>query len=316
MHSPYDLSPSPLKLVVENDEKGMRLDQFLTKRFPDCSRTYFHELIARGDVQIHGKITKKRTPLQEGALITVLLSERPQIMVEPEPMDLNILFEDEVLIAINKPSGLVVHPGAGNPSHTLANGLLYHCQELKQWADPLRPGIVHRLDKETSGVMIAAKTSASHAALSQLFANREIEKEYHAVCVGTPQTLLIDKPIGRDTFDRKRFCISSKGKEALTRIEVIEHGEILSLIKAFPKTGRTHQIRVHLTSQKTPILGDSTYGNAKVNTRFKAERQLLHAKRLSFIHPFSKKTLSLEAPYPEDMEHMIKKISAKELCEH
>lgn len=292
-------------LLVSEEEAGMRLDLFLRKRFSEYSRTYFHYLIEEGLVLVNGGVAKKATPLSDGDEIEVEFAATPEISLEPEPIPLDILYEDPYLLAINKPAGLVVHPAAGNWTGTFVNALLYHCKNLPQ-AETMRPGIVHRLDKETSGVLVAAKTEKSQQALVELFATRRVEKEYLAICQGHPGSKLIDAPIGRHPVKRKEMAIVEKrGKEARTRCETIAIGNPFSLVRLLPETGRTHQLRVHLKHIGCPILGDPVYGIPSLNKKYAIHRQLLHAARLQFIHPMTGEKLELKAPLPDDMKKWI-----------
>ena len=272
---------------------ALRLDALLAQRYPDCSRTYFQRLIADGFVLVDGERAKKRTIPDEGASIEVCFQLTPEISLAPERIDFEILYEDEHLIAINKPAGLVTHPAPGHWSGTFVNGLLFHCQTL-QPDGTLRPGIVHRLDKETSGVLVAAKTSVAHAKLIELFASRKVEKSYLAICVGKPAAGRVSAPIGRHPKLRKQMAVVESGKEAITDIEVLAGEEWLTLVRARPYTGRTHQIRVHLKHLGAPVLGDKLYGKADT------ERHMLHAHKLALPHPITQVRLELEAPLPQD----------------
>lgn len=287
-----------MSFIVSEEESGIRLDKLLAVRFPDHSRTYFQYLIENGSVLVNGKSCKKREEPKSGDEIEICFILTPEISLEAENIPLDILYEDDDILAINKPAGMVVHPGVGHPSKTFVNALLYHCKELK--GDTLRPGIVHRLDKDTSGVLIAAKNLEMHAQLISLFSNRKIEKHYLAICVGNPGNVTINAPIGRNPTERKEMAIIETGKEAVSHCTVLKKDHALSLVDIHPITGRTHQIRVHMKHQKTPILGDSVYGYPSANQKFEAPRQLLHAHRLSFTHPKSKKIIDLEAPPPKD----------------
>ncbi|MDX8431207.1 MAG: RluA family pseudouridine synthase [Candidatus Algichlamydia australiensis] len=276
-------------------EAPLRLDLLLVSRYPERSRTYFQEIIINGGVTLNGEIAKKRTIPQIGDLIAVRFPPVEEIALVPENIPLNILFEDEHLIAVHKPAGMVVHPAPGHPTGTFVNALLYHCKNISEVGEEHRPGIVHRLDKDTSGVLLAAKTRIAHEKLTELFAKREMQKEYLAICVGNPGAGVIDKPIGRHHLRRKEMAITEKGKEAITEFETLSFEEPFSLVRLKPKTGRTHQIRVHLQSLGTPVFGDRTYGFEKMNTKHEAPRMMLHAHRLTFIHPFTGEKISLEA---------------------
>lgn len=288
---------SNLFLVTE-EEIGERLDKLLSKRFPNQSRTYFQELIEQGCVLINGSKPKKREIPKADDEIEVLFVLRPQIDLTPENIPLNILYEDPYLLVINKPAGMVIHPAPGNPSHTFVNALLYHCQVTHE--DTLRPGIVHRLDKDTSGVLIAAKTTEMHAKLVDLFATRKVEKEYLAITYGNIPDGVIDLPIGRHPKDRQKMAVVSNGKPAKTECFTLKSQDPLSLVRILLHTGRTHQIRVHLAHKGCPVLGDTTYGSLAANTRYETKRQLLHAHKLRLIHPISQKLMEFQAPIPTD----------------
>lgn len=289
---------------VTSEEAGIRLDKLLASRFSQYSRTYFQYLIDQGCVLVNGEIFKKREKPEQDDEIEVCFQLTPEMSLEPEEIPLDILYEDPHLLAINKPAGMVVHPAPGHPAGTFVNALLFHCKELKG-SDPLRPGIVHRLDKDTSGVLLAAKTQEAHQHLVQMFSERNIEKTYLAVAVGKVEDGLIDSPIGRHPVNRKEMAVTSQGKEAKTLCRILSCDRGLSLVELKLITGRTHQIRVHLKSRGTPVLGDSVYGNANTNQKFNAQRQLLHAYQIQFNHPITNEPLKLTAPIPDDLSHFI-----------
>ena len=297
-----------MTIHVSDEEAELRLDKLLALRFPEYSRQYFQYLIRERLVLVNGSLVKKAAKLEEGDEIEIEFAVTPEISLEPEAIELEILFEDDDLIAVNKPAGMVVHPAVGNWSGTFVNALLYHCKSLPE-GGALRPGIVHRLDKETSGVLVAAKNARSQQLMVEKFANRQIEKEYLAICVGNPGDRLIEGNIGRHPVRRKEMAIlEGKGREARTRCESLAHNSALSLVRLFPETGRTHQLRVHLKAVGTPILGDSVYGIPSMNKKFNAQRQMLHARRLRFNHPSRKEEIELKAPIPQDMEKIINQI--------
>ncbi len=287
---------NPSCFTIEPEEASQRLDKLLTARFPEHSRNYFQYLIDSGSVLINNARPKKKDLAKPGDKVSVTFAPSPDPGVTPQNIHLDILYEDDYIIAINKPRGMVVHPGAGNPSNTLVNGLLYHTKSLPEASSPLRPGIVHRLDKETSGVIIAAKTEAAHAKLTHLFKSRNMEKEYLAICENTPKEGLLSLPIGRHPVKRKEMTVREGGKEAITEVIVLDKNEKQSLVLLKPKTGRTHQLRVHLKALKAPIVGDIIYGNKNKS----APAMLLHAYKLNFIHPFSGAPIRLEAPIPKE----------------
>lgn len=296
-------------LIVSEEEEGMRLDRFLASRFPDYSRTYFQNLIEEKLVLVNGELVKKREKLELGDEIEVEFAVTPEITLVPEAIPLDIVYEDEYLLAINKPAGMVVHPAVGHWSGTFVNALLYHCTQLKP-EGTLRPGIVHRLDKETSGLLLAAKDEMTQRKLVEAFASRQVEKEYLAICVGHPGNRTMEGKIGRHPTRRKEMTLLKEGgKEAKTRCETIAYNASLSLVRLLPHTGRTHQLRVHMQGIGFPILGDTIYGSASANNNWGAQRQLLHAYRLRFVHPITKLPMVLEAPPPEDISKFIKILS-------
>ncbi len=292
--------------TVSRQEINLRLDKLLSLHFSAYSRTYFQYLIEQGCVLINGLILKKREVPKEGDEIEVCFLPTPEISLEPQNIPLDIIYEDEYLIAVNKPAGMVVHPAPGHPKDTFVNALLFHCKNL-EGTDPLRPGIVHRLDKDTSGILLAAKTSQTHAKLVELFSERRIQKYYLAVCVGTPKEGLIDAAIKRHPIHRKEMTVNfEEGKEAKSICRLLGKNESLSLVEVQLLTGRTHQIRVHMKYMGTPILGDPVYGSSSANKRFNPPRQLLHAERLEFMHPMTAKALLLCAPVPKDLSETVK----------
>lgn len=288
-------------VIVTEEEAGQRLDQFLAHRFPSFSRTYFQELIELELVLVNEEPQKKRYLVQacDEVDIEFAASAEPSLLAEPIAFD--ILYEDAGLLAINKPAGLVVHPGAGNWTGTFVNGLIYYCKNLQE-AEGLRPGIVHRLDKDTSGVLLAAKNLEMQQKLVQAFASRDMKKTYLAVCLGNPKNRSCHGRIARHPTKRQQMAIVEKGgKDALTHIKVLQVRHDLATVALFPETGRTHQLRVHLQAAECPILGDAVYGRASANKTHHATRQLLHAYRLEFKHPLTQNIIKITAPLPEDM---------------
>ncbi|HSX04223.1 MAG TPA: RluA family pseudouridine synthase [Rhabdochlamydiaceae bacterium] len=296
------------KLIISDKDASLRLDKLLPLYFPEHSRSYFQFLIEKGHVRVNGAQLKKRMKTKVGDEIEIEFLALPELSVDQEEIPLEILFEDDHVLAINKPAGMVVHPGAGNPSKTFANALMFHCKNLKKEDfDPLRPGIVHRLDKETSGVLIAAKTYEAHQNLVKQFSERKVKKTYLAICVGNLEPGIISAPIQRHPIHRKEMAISPAGKESITHVKVLGSHNGTCLVEAEPITGRTHQIRVHLKHRGAPVLGDFLYGSDKANSHFDAKRQYLHAHRLKFKHPTLEKILELKAPIPADMKEFISK---------
>ena len=287
---------------VTKEESGTRLDKLLSLRFEERSRTYFQYLIEEGCVFLNGNRVKKRTTVSENDEIEIFFLATPGLSLEPENIPLDILFEDEDLLIINKPAGMVVHPAPGHWTSTFVHALLFHCQNLSLSKDDVRPGIVHRLDKDTSGLLLAAKTQKAHQQLITQFHNREIEKEYLALAIGKTPSLTLSASIGRHPVKRKEMCVLEDGKEATTRFDLLAFNGEISLVLAKPKTGRTHQIRVHLKHLATPLLGDLIYGK---KWRITPPRQMLHAYQLSFLHPLSKVPMKCRAPLPQDMKEML-----------
>ncbi len=294
------------KLTVSTEDLGQRLDKFLAKHFPEHSRSYFQYLIDEDFVLLNGLPVKKQKKLEKGDEVEVTFQLTPQLDVQPEAIDLDVLYEDANLLAINKPAGMVVHPAPGAYTGTFANALLHHCKTLNpEEFDRLRPGIVHRLDKNTTGVLLAAKNLKTHKKLIELFSSRQIEKKYLVVCAGVPKSGEYSAPIKRHPIHRTEMTVSQDGKEAITQFKVLARRQGLSLVEATLITGRTHQIRVHLKDMNCPVLGDPTYGSSSVNKKYGVERQMLHAHSLKLTHPISETSLEVFAPIPPDMKNFI-----------
>lgn len=289
-------------IIIEKEEEGCRLDKVLAARFFDIkSRSYFQKLIEDGLVLLNEAPAKKRTQPKAGDLVEIQFVLPDEIDLEPENIPLEIIFEDEYLLIVNKKAGMVVHPAPGNWTHTFVNALLYHCKNLPN-PDSLRPGIVHRLDKDTTGLLIAAKTPLTHERLVSMFAGKEIHKEYLAICVGNPGNQEVKTKIGRHPVNRKLMAVLEEGgKEAHSILKTVAHHGNYSLVNIDLKTGRTHQIRVHLKHVNAPILGCPLYGSQEANKKHKIARQMLHAYFLSFIHPITRVPLEFKLPLPEDM---------------
>lgn len=295
-------------IIVSETETLLRLDQILTSRFSK-SRTYFQFLIEEGYVLLNGEKVKKRTKPKVNDEIEVHFIITPEIDITPENIPLDILFEDEHLLVINKPAGMVVHPALGNWSSTFVNALLYHCKNLPN-SETLRPGIVHRLDKDTSGVLVAAKTVEAQNGLIKQFASRDVYKEYLAICIGNPGIGKVSTLIGRHPVHRKKMAVLEEGgRLAITTFMPISTNGNLSVVKALLETGRTHQIRVHLKYRNAPVLGDAIYGNPSFNEKLGVERQLLHAHILRFVHPITEQVVEFKAPIPSDMKKFCSMIS-------
>lgn len=289
--------------IVSSEESELRIDVLLARRFADHSRTYFQDLLEQGHVLLNGQPIKKRGTPSIGDRIDIAFPPQVKSYLTPEEIPLKIIFEDDHLIVVNKPPGMVVHPAPGHHSGTFVNALLNHCQGELMLSDPIRPGIIHRLDKDTSGILIAAKTSSAHYLIGKQFASRQVEKKYLAICCGRPPNGLINAPIGRNPNHRKEMAVLEKGgKEAVTDVRVLAVQEKVSLVLLTPHTGRTHQLRVHLKHLGHPILGDVIYGTSSLNKALAVPRLLLHAYRIGFRHPVTEELLQLIAQIPEDFK--------------
>ena len=290
-------------------EELKRLDKLLSEKFKSSSRTYFQYLIENGSVLVNNKKVKKRFIPKIGDEIEIFFQALPDISLKAENIPLDILYEDEYIIAINKKANMVVHPAVGNWSNTFVNALLYHCKDLIYEDSDIRPGIVHRLDKDTTGVLLAAKTIKAQQNLIEQFKNREIKKKYLAITINKPKNQILSAPIARHKIKRKEMAIVETGKEAITKIEVLKSNDKISLIEATPKTGRTHQIRVHLKHLLCPILGDETYGSKSHNNNYKVFSQLLHAHSIEFLHPITNAPLKITAPMAQNIQKFIELLS-------
>ncbi len=293
---------------------GQRVDKALAESFPDLSRSRIQALIAAGAIAVNGRPSKPAARLRGGDELSVAIPDPVASTLEPEPGALTILFEDESLLVVCKPPGVVVHPGAGVTRGTLAAVLLEHCGALSQIGGVTRPGIVHRLDKGTSGLMVVAKNDHAHRSLSAQFKGRSVTKIYSAICLGAPRPGRgsVRSPIARDPRQRKRMAVVPGGRTAHTDFEVVEKlGPAASVVRLTLHTGRTHQIRVHLASIGCPLVGDRAYGAASLASRAPAgvrallegfPRPALHAQILGFSHPVTGETVLLEQPWPPDLE--------------
>lgn len=284
-----------------------RIDKILAKKFDSKSRSYFQYLLNNGCVFVNNKKVKKSFVPKLGDEIEVFFQALQHSELIAEDIPLDILYEDEHILAINKPAGMVTHPGCGNWTKTFVNALLFHCKDLINIDDDIRPGIVHRLDKDTSGVLLAAKTKKAQENLIHQFKDRKIIKKYLAITLGHPKNQLVNAPITRNPIKRKEMFVLPGGKESITDFKTLAFTDKLALVLASPKTGRTHQIRVHLKYVlNAPILGDVVYGNTSSNKHYNVSRQLLHAYRLSFTHPINKQPMKITAPIAEDFKKIIK----------
>ena len=288
---------------------GERLDKAIKNQETEISRTRLQKLIEEGKVKVNGKIEKNSYIVKTGDKILIEEEEPEEIELEPQEIPLDIIYEDNDIIVINKPKGLVVHPGNGNPDHTLVNAVMARCKgSLSGIGGKIRPGIVHRLDKDTSGLIIVAKNDKAHIGLSEQLKNKEIKKTYIALVRGNIQEneATIQMPIGRSTKDRKKMAVTKKGKEAITHFKVLKRYGKYTLLEVKIETGRTHQIRVHMAEIGHPVVGDMVYSNGK--NEFGVEGQMLHAKQLEFKHPITQKEIKLIAPLPKYFEEILGKL--------
>lgn len=314
-------SSGAFTILVHKHESGTRLDTLLTSRIDDFSRSHGAHLILKGSIRVDGMVKKPGYRVKPGDEISVFIPPPKPVDFKPEPIKIDILYEDKHLIVVNKNPGIVVHPAPGHYSGTLVNALLYHCPDLEGIGAELRPGIVHRLDQDTSGAIVIAKGNRSHRNLASQFKSRKVKKNYLALVYGDMESEsgVISFAIGRHPVDRKKMSIQSrKGRTAETRWQARERFSGFTLLDLILKTGRTHQIRVHCAAIHHPIVGDSVYCGRKVRKKLAQEmnmsgaidavavsRQMLHAWRLEFTHPITQEYLSIEAPIPKDMADLI-----------
>lgn len=309
-------------VLVESDQDGTRLDHFLTALLPEQSRSQLQRLIKDGRVTGPGGDLRPSTQVRAGQTFTIDIPPPEPTTVEPEALPLRIVYEDDDVVVLDKPPGMVVHPAAGHRTGTLVNALLHHVKGLSGIGGELRPGIVHRLDRGTSGLMVVAKHDAAHQELSRQFSDREVEKEYVALVWGVVQAgRRIDAAIGRDPKDRQKMSTRARrARSAVTRVTWARHFKGVSLLKVAIATGRTHQIRVHLSAIGHPIVGDPTYGGVHrrvpgdLRAVMRLERPFLHAARLSFTHPTDGRRVDFDSPLPPDLETIVDEIiEAQEL---
>jgi 23S rRNA pseudouridine1911/1915/1917 synthase len=320
------LSVANLQFIITSPNVSKRLDKFLFNELKDKSRSFIQQAISQNDIVVNNKHVKNGYKLKLNDVINVQFKSEPDFNLNPENIPLEIVFEDDFILVVDKPSGLVVHPGAGNRSGTLVNALLYYCNNLSTVGGKSRPGIVHRLDKETSGLIVVAKNDLVHQKLQEQFLSKDIHRTYNALVWGVPPTNVgeIETLITRSRKDRKKMSVSfTKGKEAITQYKLIQEFTYLSLIELKLNTGRTHQIRVHLNHSNMPVFGDPVYNGRKSQLRRlpshlqkrgasllkQISRQALHAKELTFIHPLTKKRMIFESQLPDDFKNILNKIS-------
>lgn len=316
--SDYGIYNTP---IVNKDFKGLRIDKFLSLCFPDISRSQIQKMISIGNVVCDDiTVGDNSYKVKEGEAFVLTVPEVIDAEPKPQNIDLPIIYQDEDVIVVNKPAGMVVHPASGAPDKTMVNALLYHCDDLSGIGGVKRPGIVHRIDKETSGILVVAKNDNAHRFLCEQFAEHTIERTYYAIVFGVPNPIkgTIEGDIGRSPYDRKKMAVVSRGgKRAVTHYQVIEKfGEVASLVKCNLETGRTHQIRVHLSKQGNNLIGDKVYVKAKKLIQKNIEmdirdfvngfsRQALHAQSLGFIHPRTGEKVFFESPIPDDMRQLL-----------
>lgn len=298
------------ELYFTADVQGLRIDKFLSNAVPDISRSYIQKLIDGGSVTVNGNNVKSNYKANSGDQIIVRLPEPEPLDILPEDIPLDILYEDSDILVVNKPKGMVVHPSAGHYSGTLVNAVMFHCREnLSGINGVLRPGIVHRIDKDTTGSLLICKNDVSHRELAEQLKNHDITRKYHAIVHGNlkQDTGTIDAPIGRHPADRKKMSVHAPhGRSAVTHYKVLERFGGFTYVECELETGRTHQIRVHMASIRHPILGDSVYGPAKCP--FKLEGQTLHAKVLGIRHPSTNEYMEFVAPLPEYFLKLLNKL--------
>jgi 23S rRNA pseudouridine1911/1915/1917 synthase len=303
-------------LTISSEYDGQRLDVALAAILPDISRTRAQKLIKDSNVAVNGvTVTRPRHRVTAGATVSLFIPEPVELELCPVDITIDIVYEDKDIVVVNKQAGLVVHPGAGNERESLVHALLYHCDDLSGIGGDIRPGIVHRIDKDTSGLIVCAKNDRAHLALSAQFKNRRVKKVYLALVTGhvSDKNGRINAPIGRDPVHRKRMAVSGvNGREAVTDWSVIEQFPFASLLELRIHTGRTHQIRVHMQYIGHPLLGDSLYGGPEQlvlpDKILMLKRQMLHSWKLSFIHPVTSEMMNFSAPVHRDMADVMESL--------
>ncbi|MGN0371283.1 MAG: RluA family pseudouridine synthase [Enterocloster sp.] len=297
------------EFYVSDQDGDVRIDKYLAQACDNLSRSYIQKLLKSGQVLVNGLPVKASFVVEEDDRIELDIPEAVEPEIEPEPMDLDILYEDQDVILINKPKGMVVHPAAGHYSHTLVNGLMYHCRgQLSGINGVMRPGIVHRIDMDTTGVLIACKNDMAHNSIAAQLKEHSITRRYQAIVHGSlrEENGTIDEPIGRHPVERKKMCINhSSGRNAVTHYRVLKHLKQFTHVECRLETGRTHQIRVHMASIHHPLLGDQVYGPAKCPVAG-LQGQTLHAGVLGFVHPRTGEYMEFSAPLPDYFEKLLR----------
>ena len=294
---------------INVDEDNIRLDTYVARKVPELSRTMIQKLIESGDILVNGDKKKLSYKVLSGDIITINIPEAKEVDLKPQEIPVEVVYEDNDIIVVNKPKGMVVHPANGNPDGTLVNAIMAMCKDsLSGIGGELRPGIVHRIDKDTSGLLIVAKNDKAHIEMSNQIKNHEVKKIYIALVRGIvgEDEATIDMPIGRSTKDRKKMAVVKNGKEAVTHFKVLKRYDKYTLLEVKIDTGRTHQIRVHMAEIGHPVVGDMVYSNGKND--FGVEGQMLHAKSLDFRHPITGKQMHLEAELPKYFKNVIEKL--------
>ena len=300
------------KYIVKNEDKGKRLDRYVTEQNAEITRTAVQRLIGEKNILVNGKEQKVSYKINENDVVEVEIPEPKKIEIKAEDIPIEVIYEDSDIVVVNKPKGMVVHPGNGNLDGTLVNAIMAKCGDsLSGIGGEIRPGIVHRIDKDTSGLLIVAKNDKAHVNLSEQIKAHKVKKTYIALVRGVVREneATIDMPIGRSKTDRKKMAVCKDGKNAVTHIKVLKRWEHYTLLQVNIETGRTHQIRVHLSYIGYPIIGDYTYSNGK--NEFGVVGQCLHAQKLEFKHPTTNKIMELEAPLPEYFQEIIQKLDNK-----
>ena len=302
------------KVVVEENTQKKRIDSYIVDKNINLSRTAIKRLLDEGKILVNGKKQKPSYKPEVGDIITIEIPEPEEVELKPQDIPIDVIYEDKDIIVVNKPKGMVVHPANGNPDGTLVNAILAKCKDsLSGIGGEIRPGIVHRLDKDTSGLLIIAKNDQAHINMSKQIQDRKVIKKYIALVKGVigENTATIDMPIARSTKDRKKMAVDPKGKEAITHYKVLQRYDKYTLLEIKIDTGRTHQIRVHMSYIGHPVVGDMQYSNGK--NEFGIEGQMLHSKYLEFDHPITGKRLKLEAPPPEYFEQVLKELEGRQI---
>lgn len=297
------------EFLVEEDEDGDRLDVYLADQFVDMSRSYIQKIIKDKKVTVNGKVEKAKYLVKEEDKIVIEIPKPKVLEVVPQDIPIEIVYEDDDIIIVNKPQGMVVHPAPGNYEGTLVNAILYHCKgNLSSINGVIRPGIVHRIDKDTSGILMIAKNNNAHNCLAEQLKDHSITREYEFICHGVfkEDNVTVDRPIGRNPKDRLKMAIVPNGKRAVTHFEVIERFNGYTHVRARLETGRTHQIRVHAMSINHPLVGDPVYGPK--NSKIKLNGQALHAKKLGFIHPTTKEYVEFDSKLPDYFQKLLEKL--------